>query len=218
MVSPPPSPLLPLSSQVGGHAGVLTTEDGSLIIKPALPLELEFYEKYSSHPSFEPLWPFLPKFFGTLKLEGTLDETKPESLTVKPLEGAEAVQKDEFSLRFPNLFLFLSRLWSLQNLVLENLTHSFSKPNILDIKLGTVLYDESAPADKRARMEKTARETTSGEVGIRLTGFQVRTRFLLITWLLNVPASRSMIIVLLSRCLRPKNMGNGSKCQTCQME
>ena len=102
MVSPPPSPLLPLSSQVGGHTGMLTTEDGSLIIKPALPLELEFYEKYSSHPSFEPLRPFLPKFFGTLKLEGTLDETKPESLTVKPLMGAEAVQKDEFD--FPICF------------------------------------------------------------------------------------------------------------------
>lgn len=71
------------------------------------------------------------------------------------------------------IFIYLSRY--LQNIVLENLTHSFSKPNILDIKLGTVLYDESAPADKRARMEKTARETTSGEVGFRLTAFQVRT-------------------------------------------
>lgn len=96
MDPPPPSPVLPLSSQVAGHPGVLTTEDGSLIIKPALPLELEFYKKYSSHPSFEPLRPFLPKFFGTLKLEGTLDETKPESLTIKPIEGANsAVYRDE---------------------------------------------------------------------------------------------------------------------------
>lgn len=62
----------------------------------------------------------------------------------------------------------------LQSLVLENLSHSFAKPNILDIKLGTVLYDESASSEKRARMEKTARETTSGETGIRITGFQVR--------------------------------------------
>lgn len=93
---------MPLSSQVGGHAGVLTTEDGSLIIKPALPLELEFYQKHSSHPSFEPLRPFLPKFFGTLKLEGTVDETKPESLTVKPLDGTKADHKDKFSPRFFN--------------------------------------------------------------------------------------------------------------------
>lgn len=61
-----------------------------------------------------------------------------------------------------------------QSLVLENLSHSFSKPNILDIKLGTVLYDDEASPEKRARMEKTARETTSLETGVRLTGFQVR--------------------------------------------
>ena len=58
--------------------------------------------------------------------------------------------------------------------MLENLSHAFSKPNILDIKLGTVLYDDDASAEKRARMEKTARETTSLETGVRLTGFQVR--------------------------------------------
>lgn len=63
---------------------------------------------------------------------------------------------------------------STHSIVLENLSHTFSKPNILDIKLGTVLYDESASEEKRARMLKTARETTSLETGIRLTGFQVR--------------------------------------------
>ncbi|KAI0317385.1 inositol polyphosphate kinase-domain-containing protein [Amylostereum chailletii] len=62
---------------------------------------------------------------------------------------------------------------SAQSLVLENLSHPFLKPNILDVKLGTVLHDEDASDEKRARMEKTARETTSFETGIRLTGFQV---------------------------------------------
>lgn len=57
--------------------------------------------------------------------------------------------------------------------MLENASHSFTKPNILDVKLGTVLYDESASPEKRERMEKTARETTSFETGLRLTGFQV---------------------------------------------
>ena len=33
-----------LNSQVGGHAGVLTTEDGSLLIKVALSRELEIYQ------------------------------------------------------------------------------------------------------------------------------------------------------------------------------
>jgi inositol-polyphosphate multikinase len=61
----------------------------------------------------------------------------------------------------------------LHSIVLENLAHSFLKPNILDIKLGTVLYDQDASEEKRARMERVARETTSLETGIRLTGFQV---------------------------------------------
>ena len=57
--------------------------------------------------------------------------------------------------------------------MLENVSHAFARPNILDIKLGTVLYDASATPEKRARMEDTARKTTSLETGVRLTGFQV---------------------------------------------
>ena len=58
--------------------------------------------------------------------------------------------------------------------MLENLAHAFARPKILDVKLGTVLFDEDAPPEKRARMETTARETTSTQTGVRLTGFQVR--------------------------------------------
>lgn len=57
--------------------------------------------------------------------------------------------------------------------MLENLSHRFLKPNILDIKLGTVLYDDGASEEKIARMIQTARNTTSFETGVRLTGFQV---------------------------------------------
>ncbi|KIO00853.1 hypothetical protein M404DRAFT_1003556, partial [Pisolithus tinctorius Marx 270] len=37
-------PTVLLSSQVGRHAGVQTTEDGSLLLKPGLPRELAFYQ------------------------------------------------------------------------------------------------------------------------------------------------------------------------------
>lgn len=86
-----------LTSQVGGHAGVLTTEDGSLLIKPALPVELEFYQKLDTDPIFEHLLPFLPKFLGTLKLEGQVDKSKPavEGIAITPVSG----HKDEFTLR-----------------------------------------------------------------------------------------------------------------------
>lgn len=59
-------------------------------------------------------------------------------------------------------------------LVLENLTHRFLRPNVLDIKLGTQLYDEDASAEKRERMQRASEASTSGTTGIRLTGFQVR--------------------------------------------
>lgn len=84
----------PLASQVGGHAGVLTTEDGSLIIKPALPLEFQFYLAVQQNPDLAALRPFTPNFLGTLKLEGQVDTNKPaeEGITLTPIDTP---QKDE---------------------------------------------------------------------------------------------------------------------------
>ncbi|KAF9009645.1 hypothetical protein BDQ17DRAFT_1388421 [Cyathus striatus] len=135
-----------------GHAGVLTSEDGSILIKPALPLELQFYQSLNSDSGFSPLRPYIPKFLGTLKLEG---EMGGDGASVVPLPEGEVEGTEK------------------ESLVLENLSHGFEKPNILDVKLGTVLYDESASEDKVERMKKTARNTTSEETGVRLTGFQV---------------------------------------------
>jgi 1D-myo-inositol-tetrakisphosphate 5-kinase/inositol-polyphosphate multikinase len=58
--------------------------------------------------------------------------------------------------------------------VIENVAYGFCKPNILDVKLGTVLYEEDAPPAKKERSENKAKRTTSGQTGMRLTGFQVR--------------------------------------------
>ncbi|KAK7038053.1 kinase [Favolaschia claudopus] len=152
-----------LSTQVGGHVnGVATTDDNSLLIKAALPVELKFYQTMASaaEPQYDALRPFIPKFIGTLSLQGELDTDKPPtegSINVKPIE-IDGEKKDEFS---P------------QSIVLENLSYLFLKPNILDVKLGTVLYDDSAPPDKVARMIKKAETTTTGKTGIQLTGFQV---------------------------------------------
>ncbi|SCZ89494.1 BZ3500_MvSof-1268-A1-R1_Chr9g10429 [Microbotryum saponariae] len=45
--------------------------------------------------------------------------------------------------------------------------------NVLDIKLGTQLYDEDASEEKKLRMDEAAKATTSAATGVRLTGFQV---------------------------------------------
>ncbi|GBE82831.1 hypothetical protein SCP_0412180 [Sparassis crispa] len=88
----------PLASQVGGHPGVLSSEDGSLVIKASLPTELAFYESVSCDPNFAPLKPFVPRFYGTLRLAGKVDETTatqdPTSFTV--LEAVKEIEKDEY--------------------------------------------------------------------------------------------------------------------------
>jgi 1D-myo-inositol-tetrakisphosphate 5-kinase/inositol-polyphosphate multikinase len=84
-----------LNSQVGGHAGVLTTEDGSLLIKAALPRELDFYQKLQYNPVLEALRPFTAKFLGTLNLEGEVDQRNPITanggIAIKPIND----HKDE---------------------------------------------------------------------------------------------------------------------------
>lgn len=89
---------LPLTTQVGGHPGVLTTEDGVLLIKRALPREVAFYQSVSSDPALAQLYNFIPEFYGTLKLEGRLEHgtsiTDPNA--IKPVEDAPESEKDEY--------------------------------------------------------------------------------------------------------------------------
>ncbi|KZV68097.1 SAICAR synthase-like protein [Peniophora sp. CONT] len=149
--------ITPLSSQVGGHLGVQSTADGSLIIKPSLPAEASFYQQLAADAKLADLRPFTPKFLGTLTLE--------ERAAVERVEGKGEDEAKGVSEAY--------KAAEKESLVLENVSHAFARPNILDIKLGTVLYDEGATPEKRARMEETARKTTSAETGVRLTGFQV---------------------------------------------
>lgn len=86
-----------LASQVGGHAGISTTEDGSLLIKPALANEVRFYESLTTH--FGPLLPFVPKFFGTLRLHGSVEGTTDvQNEALKTLRDGVKEDKDELSL------------------------------------------------------------------------------------------------------------------------
>ena len=155
--------------QVGGHAGVSTSEDGSLLIKPALAHEVDFYQHLNSEPVFAALRPYIPKFYGTLRLEGKVEGGNLETLRKAPKEG-----KDKCLLAWET-GQGIARVFmkAIHSIVLENLAIKFLKPNILDIKLGTRLYDDEASEEKRARMEKAAAATTSLTTGIRLTGFQV---------------------------------------------
>lgn len=84
----------PLETQVGGHAGVLTTHDGSLIVKPTRLSEVKFYQSLASDPSWAPLRPFTPKFLGALKLEAVTDQGKPSKKEIVVAPG-ETFRSDE---------------------------------------------------------------------------------------------------------------------------
>jgi len=53
------------------------------------------------------------------------------------------------------------------------MSHPFTRPCILDVKLGTVLYSPEASEEKKLRMKKNAEGTTIATTGMRLTGCQV---------------------------------------------
>ena len=176
-------PTTPLSQQVGGHAGVQVTEDESLLLKPALPREIVFYQFVrditDASTGLHLLKAWIPKFFGLLSVEGKLvDPTADIETGVVPvfiptptLEGTSTPgdindNNDTAPLSIPA-----------QTLVLQNLLHGYRKPCVLDVKLGTVLYDEDASEEKKARMIQKAAKSTTLQTGMRLTGFQVSASF-----------------------------------------
>lgn len=145
MIDPKTLDLKPLSSQVAGHAvSVYTTSDDLYVVKKSLEKEINFYNQIKSDPTCIPQ--NLSKYLPNYLGQTTIPSTNPESS-----DPEDAI-------------------------VIENLTGSkkFAKANTLDVKLGTQLWDEDeATEEKRIRMDKVSRETTSGETGIRLTGWQV---------------------------------------------
>lgn len=176
-------PTTPLSQQVGGHAGVQVTEDESLLLKPTLPREIAFYQLVRDivDPStgLHLLKVWIPKFIGLLSLGGNFVDAAagieagivPVIIPAPKLEGTSTPggidnNNDTAPSNIPT-----------QTLVLQNLLYGYRKPCILDVKLGTVLYDEDASEEKKARMTKKAAKSTTLQTGMRLTGFQVSASF-----------------------------------------
>ncbi|KAF9436665.1 hypothetical protein BGZ76_003349 [Entomortierella beljakovae] len=167
--------LSPLQSQVAGHDGVLSMgENNEIVVKPVLSQELEFYEQACLHPEFQ-AW--MPEYYGTL----TLTKQSPSegaSPTVKSLNGfalPEGMSLDQVpALAMEEDSNLASKVeGDSECICLENVAHGFQKACLLDMKLGTQLYDESASEEKKARLSADAAKTTSEKLGLRLTGFHV---------------------------------------------
>ncbi|KAF9383145.1 hypothetical protein CPB97_006716 [Podila verticillata] len=185
--------LNPLQNQVGGHDGVLSMgEDNEIIVKPSLPQELAFYEESVLHPK---LASWMPAYYGSLTL--TRDPAAIAAMTATEdgkdnnNEGAVAAAIKAFNGYPVGDLLPLNTFdqapdkdpevpqpvekgeFDDECICLENVSQGFTKACVLDLKLGTQLFDDSASEEKKARLGAVSDNTTSGKLGIRLTGFHV---------------------------------------------
>ena len=79
-------------TQVGGHKGIHTIGEGALLVKPAVPLELHFYQHSLAEPALAPLRQWVPTYLGILRLQG---QSTADGLM--NLEGIPEGEKDECS-------------------------------------------------------------------------------------------------------------------------
>ncbi|KAF2838697.1 SAICAR synthase-like protein [Patellaria atrata CBS 101060] len=162
-----PSKLQAFGNAAAGHDGVLSDDTGSFIIKPCTQAEIEFYgTAIASHPRFAA---HMPQFYGTL----ALNDASQSAVTADPEAAAQAALEVATSSTFEDTPLKGKKLSTEISIVLEDITASFTKPNVLDIKLGAQLWDEQASLDKREKLDKVSRETTSSSLGFRIAGMKV---------------------------------------------
>ncbi|KAF2873436.1 inositol polyphosphate kinase-domain-containing protein [Massariosphaeria phaeospora] len=153
-----PSSLQVFGNAAAGHDGVLSDDTGAVVVKPCTQAEITFYESVAAdHPD---LVPHLPTFMGQLSLSGDKSATEAsESDFIQTATGA--LER-----------LHGKKLETELHIVLENITHGFKRPNVLDLKLGAQLWDEHSKPEKRARLDEVSAATTSGSLGFRIAGMR----------------------------------------------
>jgi inositol-polyphosphate multikinase len=175
------------------------SSNGFLVIKPCTAAEIAFYESATQHEAFQS---HMPTLIGALtpsdQSAGALDavpalEEYPSAAHLAtvpppahaPSNGASNMPGQHSHRSTPSLSqLPVSKRTSWQPsggkkintglaIVLENVAHGFTHPNILDVKLGVRLWADDAPAAKRQKLDDACRQTTSGSLGFRIAGMTV---------------------------------------------
>lgn len=174
-----------------GHDGVRCTLSGSLIAKPCTAEEVAFYESSALHPAFRE---FMPIYIGTLSAadqksplsvatagqSGVVPESDQSSVSNTPVNGS-AAQPDAGpsssnaapTEEVPWVPSAGRKIETGLSIVLENVASGFTRPNVLDVKLGARLWADDAHPSKRARLDAISKETTSGSLGFRIAGMKV---------------------------------------------
>lgn len=154
---------VPLKHQAAGHDGCMTA--GAVFAKLTTQQEIDFYEQtHSSNEILDQgahLSHWMPTYMGTLN-EGVM---KPENSDVTTMVADDVKTIEEVEKKTPKS--------DKKYVVLLNLYHGFSKPSILDIKLGKVLVDDTVTEEKRERLAAVSASTTSGSLHFRICGMKL---------------------------------------------
>ncbi|KAJ1989033.1 hypothetical protein H4R33_002203 [Dimargaris cristalligena] len=148
--------LVNLPLQIAGHPGIVVTRDGQWIVKATNQVERAFYEAAYQNPHHADsalVRNYLAKFSGTVLFHSPqTTATQPEAAVqvsgqgqAKPVEGIQ----------------------------LANQYYTLVEPIILDVKIGTHLYEASAPHEKKIRTRSTYGHTPSFRYGVRIVGFHI---------------------------------------------
>ena len=147
--------------------------------------EIDFYETANrDHPDFAAL---LPVYIGTISLNdatdvNSIDEQLPgvadhlsqglkEEAVLRAKEAAAEAAAEQADIAWkPNKN---RKIPTNRSVVLQNSTHGFKKPNVLDAKLGSRLWADDAPEAKRLRFDAITKSTTNGTHGFRIAGMRI---------------------------------------------
>ncbi|KAI8070321.1 hypothetical protein BC940DRAFT_345460 [Gongronella butleri] len=154
-------------NQVAGHDKILqfSTHD-LLVIKPCSDQERLFYEQSQQYDDF---CEWIPECYGTLR-----QATDKEIKLLDASQDATAIQKLDNASSPEALANSPAGTPAVdQRLCLENIVSGFTRPCIIDIKLGFRIYEDSADDAKKAKMIKNARGTTIESLGLRISGMKV---------------------------------------------
>ncbi|KAJ2722040.1 hypothetical protein GGI07_003574 [Coemansia sp. Benny D115] len=135
--------------QVAGHSGIIVSEDGKMLLKPMVEREKDFYEIVNQNARLKE---FFPEYHGTVKLaKGTSEENEENAKFAHNPSDKKTQVADTY-------------------ICINNEVNGFKNVCMIDVKIGTQLYDIDATPEKQAKMQAKANERTTCIIGTSISG------------------------------------------------